>query len=193
MEVDHVIPQDLLDDPAEFDRIKAFLGLPAHFEINGYGNWRPCCGPCNKRKRAFVYEQSGWYTMVLAETARKADEAERLETKILTDRSIANAVGVLRRAKAKGGLKPRIVEQLRPLLVFQIANRAPELDKSPIYLASGLEVISDAHGIITAKGAYGIGGAPSMPRPHSSFDCPNCGPTAWNGARCVRCGALSDD
>lgn len=38
MHIDHVIPESLLDDRPELDRVLADLGLPADFDIQGFGN-----------------------------------------------------------------------------------------------------------------------------------------------------------
>src|SRR4051812_27661656 len=44
-QVDHVIPESLLDDPERLKHALADLGRLATFEINSFENWLPACGP----------------------------------------------------------------------------------------------------------------------------------------------------
>ena len=39
VQVDHVFPEDLLDDPAELQRVKVEYGLGDNFNLNSFENW----------------------------------------------------------------------------------------------------------------------------------------------------------
>ena len=55
-------------------------------------------------------------------------------------------------------------------------------------------MISEAGDVLLFRGPTGlIGARPKGDNVHSSWDCPNCGVTGWNGALCVICGMLNDD
>lgn len=57
-QVDHVIPEALLQEPARLQEVLHALGRPADFNVNSFENWLPACAPCNNGKRALVWEHS---------------------------------------------------------------------------------------------------------------------------------------
>ena len=54
MEVDHVIPESLQDNPKRLVEVVRLLGRPGDFDVNSYANWLPACRSCNGRKLAEV-------------------------------------------------------------------------------------------------------------------------------------------
>lgn len=193
MEIDHLVPERLLNQPLEFAKAVTDLGLSKGFDIQSCENWLPACGPCNRRKSSMPWSAS---LLVQQSLQRAKDRAERVRETIadlVSRRAISNAFNALKRAKAEGVLTDGDRMLLQSLIEFQHAHRTPDMADEPIRLSPFLEVISDNGWIIQARGRYGVGGRPSRPDAHSSFDCPRCGPTAWSGARCVSCGEMSDE
>jgi len=193
MEVDHVLPESLDTDPDEFVRVRTALGRPEDFDLNSHENWLPSCRPCNRRKASTVFEASGIVQVYLQQAAAKAGDARAVQTASLTDARISKAVGVLLIAQEGGTLTQQQLQALAPLREAVVASR-PTVDRArPVMLSAQLELLSDNGMIRIYKGPFGIGGSPSAERLGPSFFCPDCGATAWNGARCVNCGQLSDD
>lgn len=193
VEVDHVVPERLIDHPAELTGALALLGLPETFDIHSYENWMPACGPCNSRKASTPWAPSLLVQQALQRASAKAASARATAQEIVSRRAIANAINALHRAEATGTLTEADKLLLESLVAFQLAHREPEMAGQPIRLSPFLEVLSDDGWRVVARGRYGVGGRPSATDVHPSFDCPRCGPTAWSGARCVICGDLSDD
>lgn len=102
MEVDHVIPESLLADPARLAAVLKALGRPGGFDINSFANWMPACRPCNGRKLDSVFEPTPVVQLVLQQAAQKAGEAEELATEEVTRERVARALNVLRRAAETG-------------------------------------------------------------------------------------------
>ncbi len=50
LQIDHALPESLLNNPNELEKIKVEYGLGSEFEINSYYNWVPSCIKCNRRK-----------------------------------------------------------------------------------------------------------------------------------------------
>jgi hypothetical protein len=69
-EIDHVIPESLLDRPNELTAVLIRFGLPHSFDLNSFDNWLPACGPCNRTKSNKVFEP----TIAIQEAIRKAKE-----------------------------------------------------------------------------------------------------------------------
>jgi hypothetical protein len=193
MVVDHVIPEKLSDDPVALASARTALGLTPTFEIDSYENWLPACGPCNSVKRANVFEPSLLVQLHLQRTAQKADAARLLDLAGIRDTKIARAVGTLLAAAEGRALDEHHVQALEPLVSGVVAARTPPDRVSPVWVSHGLALLADDGHVRIFRGPYGIGGAPAVAQPHPSFDCPQCGPTAWEGARCIRCGQFSDD
>lgn len=194
MEVDHVIPETLLNTP---DRLKAVikaLGRPHDFDVNSYDNWMPACSSCNGRKLATVFEASPLIQLILQRAAERADKAKTLEVKTVSKREITKALSVLERAHEIGELDDELKTALQSLVTFQEDQRTPEMAGQTIRLTPLFEVLSEKDGWRIVRGPYGVGGRPVGPRVHNSFDCPNCGTvSAWNGVRCVICGEMNDE
>lgn len=194
MEVDHVIPESLLADPAQLAEVLKLLGRPANFSLNSYANWMPACGPCNRLKLATIFEPTPLIQLVLQKAAQKSNEAELREKEIVTKRKVKNALITLQRATFDSPLDDDVIEALKPLIDYHIQHRQPGLVAEPIRLTPLYEVLSEDNGIRVVRGPYGIGVRPATPHAHSSFNCPNCGSIgAWNGVRCVICGMQDDD
>ena len=193
MQVDHVIPEHLLDEPEKLASILKAFGLPEDFDLNSYANWLPACGPCNNRKRGRVFNPTPLIQNELQIAAEKAGKAAALASETVSTQKVSRALNTLLRTHEAGGLANIIVEKLRPLVEFHTSRREPELSGLPVRLTPLIEVISEANGLRVVRGPYGVGGGPVGPDIDGSFYCPTCGHVAWNGARCVVCGEMSDD
>jgi hypothetical protein len=141
MEVDHLIPECLNDNPAHLAAVLAALGRPPDFDVNSYDNWMPACGPCNNEKRDTVFEPSPIVQLALQRAADKATEGRRLAAEVVSERKIANAVNVLAQASESGRLTAWVVEALKPLVLFHIGHRDPELASEPIRLTPDFALV----------------------------------------------------
>ncbi len=88
MEVDHIIPESLLDDPVRLTVILKDLGRPGDFDLNSFANWMPACRSCNGTKRATVFEPSPVVQLVLQNAAGKAARVQSLATTTVSDRIV---------------------------------------------------------------------------------------------------------
>lgn len=194
MEVDHVIPESLLDKPEELREVIESLGRSKSFDVNSYANWMPACRPCNGKKLATVFDPSPLIQLVLQRAAERTSIAEKLEQQTVSQKAVMRALNVLERANEAGELNTEVISALQPLMAFQASHRSPSLSGEVIRLTPHYEVISENDRWRIVRGPYGVGGRPIGPHVHSSYDCHNCGAiAAWNGARCVVCGELNDE
>jgi hypothetical protein len=194
MQVDHIIPERLLDHPNELDEALHQLGRSNTFNINSYENWLPACGPCNNRKRGSVFSPAPIIVIELDRASKKASEASALEAKTVNQRDVNRALNLIERALDQGELELADNPVVARLIDFHRANRDPEQKDEPIRLTPLYEVLSDDGWRMVVQGPYGAGVRPSGDSPHGSWDCPHCGAAAaWNGARCVICGMMDDD
>lgn len=193
MEVDHVLPESLEKDAERLKTVLALFGLPPDFDLNAYGNWKPACRPCNGKKLAKVFEPYPIYRMHLDDAMAKAELAAKRAAEVVEQKDVTEALIVIIKAEDQGRLTDGNKAMLTPLLRYQLGVREPEMAREPVRFTPYYEVISDDGWIQMVRGPYGVGGRPSMPNPHSSFDCPTCGAgAAFNGTICVRCGTQSD-
>jgi 5-methylcytosine-specific restriction endonuclease McrA len=194
MQIDHIIPETLLDDESRLREVIASFGLPNNFDINTSANWLPSCSRCNQRKLDQVFHPSPIIQVELEKAAKKAVDVETLKNKVINRRKVTNALAVLEMADRSGSLTEEDKSQLRPLIEFHFQERVEELKHNPINVTPLYEVLSETNGTLTIKGPYGLGRRPAGANIHHSWDCPNCSSiAAWNGARCVICGMLNDE
>lgn len=192
-QVDHVIPESLPSQHEAFMQVRDSYGLPESFDVNSFENWMPACAACNNRKRESVFEALPIFAVELKKASEKADRAREMEAEVRSNQQISKAVILIETAHQQGALNTVHFERLRPLLEYHEKHRAPEKAELPLLIGPGLEVLSRNGGLLTVKGPYGIGVGRINPPDYGGFRCATCGYSAWNGARCVVCGAQDDD
>jgi hypothetical protein len=191
MEVDHVIPEFLINKPKELQTTLTAFGLSLNFDLNSFANWLPACRPCNRKKSDLIFEATPIIQVYLQQAIAKAANAQALAAETISKRKITNALIVLERARDDGTLDDEVIQVLSE---FVIQHRQPDLSGQPFFLTPLYEIITEQNGIQLVRGPYGVGGRPAIRTLDSSFSCPCCGfIAAWNGARCVICGELNDE
>jgi hypothetical protein len=197
VEVDHVVPESLADDPEEFARVRLELGLPIDFDVNTYENWLPSCRPCNGAKRATVWRPSLLVQLALQRASERAPRAREVAQTLVSDKRIAAAVAVLESANEQGELSDDVKEGLRPLVQEYVRDRTERsgtdgVRVTPDYTVPLYEVVGDNGLTVVVRGPYGTGGGPSGDA-SPEMRCSSCGLPYFNGARCVICGTMDDD
>jgi len=191
MEVDHLLPESLLEKPTELQAALNAFSLDQEFDINSFANWLPACRSCNGTKTDVVFEPTPIIQVHLQRAIAKASAAKELAEETVSHRRIANALSVLERAQDDGKLDAETIQSLGE---FISRHRQPDLAGRPILLTPLYEILSGQNGVQIVRGPYGVGGRPAMLHPDASFSCPSCGSiAAWSGARCVICGEMSDE
>jgi len=193
MEVDHVLPESLLNDVPALQRVLRDYGLPANFDLQSFENWMPACRPCNGRKKARIFEATPKIQLELQIAREKAPQAAELAKKRIDAKSISRAWNTIKRADVSGELPSEIHDAIAEFVLFHTPVRAPDAVGAPIQLTPLVQVLSEKDGIRVVRGPYGVGSGPTGPFVDSRVSCPTCGHVAWNGARCVVCGEMSDD
>jgi hypothetical protein len=189
MEIDHVIPEALIGSP-QLPKILSSLGRPEDFKINGFENWLPSCRRCNGEKTKIVFEPSPIIQIRLQKLAEKREEAEAAAAEIVSNRKFSLALNTILRA-GSNRLSAEQLASLRSFVEFHAASPHRENPSAPVRLTPLYEVLSDNGRLRVVRGPFGVGGGPSNPFPEAT--CPSCGFAAFNGARCVICGAMDDD
>lgn len=193
MEVDHVIPEILLKDPAKLSEVLRLYGLEGTFNLNCPENWLPSCGPCNRSKSDTVFEPTPIIQLHLSKAKDKAPRVKELIEKSICKAQITKALNLLARAKKNGDLTDEHKEKLQPLIAFILAEREPELLTQPIKVTPLYTVLREDYDRFIIQGLGGVGIRPKGENVHPSWDCPNCGCiAAWSGTRCVICGMMDD-
>jgi len=193
MEVDHILPASLADEPDKLRAITDSLGLPYDFGLESFANWMPACSRCNNRKSDLVFEPTPIVQVELQKAAEKAARAAELAGQTATDRKLAKAWNTIKRGAENGELNQQLEQQIREFSEFHNAARDEEMKGEPIHLTPLIEVLSDNGQIRVVRGPFGVGGGPSNSSTFGEARCGVCGHAAWNGVRCVVCGEMSDD
>jgi len=144
-EVDHIIPEKLLDDSSRLKEVCDALGRPADFSVNSYANWMPACRPCNGKKQAAVFEPTPIIQVILQTAATRSERAASLAQKTVKKAEIAKALNLLERANEFGELDDIVKAALLPLVDFQLSERAADLADEPIRLSPSFVVHAHRH------------------------------------------------
>ena len=144
MQVDHIIPESLLSEPKELQKVKTAYGLASEFSINSFENWMPSCSPCNGKKSSTVFEFTVLIQMLLQRAQEKAQKARELANKIINRREIAKALNVLQRAKNGGFLTKEDIEKITPLVNFHFDEVGTITANSPLILTPFMMAIPNS-------------------------------------------------
>lgn len=112
MQVDHVIPERLLDHPEELQGLIDYYGLPSNFRINSFENWAPIHLKCNNIKADKVYLRSQSTQDMLEKARALAPEAEIIASTITSKVKIARSISYLKQATEDGSLTTDEIKNL---------------------------------------------------------------------------------
>jgi len=192
VEIDHIIPESWSERP-ELPAILKSLGCPENFDLNGWANLRPAHGRCNRRKSSHVFRPSPLIQLELEIGLKKAPEVEEAMNGVLSDRKLEKAIALILGAAEAGKLGQSRIQKIAQLVSSKSEPyREPERKGKPFSVAPHLEVIKEEADRYWLKGPSGMMGYRPKNAADFSWDCPNCGPTGWNGTRCISCGHLVD-
>lgn len=102
MQIDHIIPESIAENPDELRRVRELFALPDDFEVNVFENWAPTHSNCNRTKAEIIYVPSLVVQHVIEKARRLGPEAKKFAEKALSDREIERAKSVLKQAQEKG-------------------------------------------------------------------------------------------
>jgi hypothetical protein len=94
-EIDHILPEYLVDDPEELQRVLAEYGLPANFNVSSFENWLRTHGSCNRKKRDHLFRPTPIIQVHIDRARSKAPAALRAAEKARSDKEISKAIGTL--------------------------------------------------------------------------------------------------
>jgi hypothetical protein len=126
MQVDHIIPESLLENKKELADALLDFGLPSNFDLNSYSNWMPSCSGCNRSKSNSVFNPSPLIQRQIETAAGKAQKSSELAEKSASKREITKALNTLERAHTVEGLSDEVKSSLQPLIAFQEQERSSE-------------------------------------------------------------------
>ena len=121
MEVDHVLPEKLLNDGAELARVLNEFGLPRDFNLNSFENWLPAHAHCNLQKLKHVFRPTPLIQRWLDRARERADHARELRDTSLSRRKIESAIGIL--ATGNTALPQELLEEV--IQFYATANSQP--------------------------------------------------------------------
>jgi hypothetical protein len=143
--IDHIVPESLADDPAEFDQVKAKLGLPNDFDIFGYGNLLPSRPGANLQKGSLVLDPAPTHFFLGIASSKKA-EIEGILGRIEKRKNRGKALVLLQQCLERGELSPPEVAAIlekhaeRPEEIFQLIEGMKFSDASEVRLIAKAEI-----------------------------------------------------
>jgi hypothetical protein len=118
MEVDHLLPECLLDNRDTLTEVLTEFGLPLDFNLNSFENWLPAHRHCNLQKLNHIFRATPLIQLWIDRARRKAALARERRDQSAGDRSIDRAIGIL----AAGNTLP--LELLDPIVQYYAAANA---------------------------------------------------------------------
>ncbi|MFB9733470.1 HNH endonuclease [Ornithinimicrobium kibberense] len=142
-EVDHILPEALLQTPPELQKVLSAFDLPADFNLNDFGNWLPACRPCNGRKRKQVFRPTPIVQLEIDRARSKAEGARRRAQRAVSERDLANAVAKLAKAHEMTHLPEGYEDLAVATMILAKAHASGSLPKAYQELArKAKEVVS---------------------------------------------------
>lgn len=190
MQIDHILPRSLKDDPERLAEVLKEYGLPDDFNLDSFENWLPACHPCNSAKYKEPFRPTPIIQRYVDRARSKATEVEALAKRIVTNQAISKALNTLEIAIDQGQLD---LIELKPLIELYEEHQATAQIRE-FRITPHLTVLHEREGYRIVQTNYGAGYQPTNRMVDISFQCPNCGNDGpWSGARCLSCNELIED
>lgn len=109
--IDHVVPESLAYDAAEFKRIKDELGLPDDFDLFGYGNLLPCRPGANLQKGSLVLDKAHVHFFLGIASSKTGEIAANL-LRIERRKNRGRAIILLQQCLERGELSAKEVSDI---------------------------------------------------------------------------------
>jgi hypothetical protein len=145
LEIDHILPESLLDNPDDLEEIKTKYGLGSEFEINSYYNWIPSCSRCNRTKSNKIYSKSGIFHLLEMVAKPKHEEISRIEQSL---QKTMKKEGFLTRTEAN-----QVIEEYIKDLIVNNLIMSPATKRRDRWID---EYLSKAYQLITEKVAFSV-------------------------------------
>ena len=204
VQVDHVFPEDLLDHPAELQRVKVEYGLGDNFNLNGFENWVTCHQGCNLRKRNTLLHNAPRTLMMASMLMARAPKLA-MESRKFAERKYAERIlGMLASGLTAGSIsRADVLELVEDPPRISIVSATPAVT---IHISKDIELIVPnsptasvaslgwkihwVSGNIAYVNDGRVGGMiPNVANPHPSWLCSRCGCYGpWDGIICRNCG-----
>jgi hypothetical protein len=136
LEIDHLLPESLLNDINTFQSIISRLGLPSDFDLHSLDNLVPTHNQCNRRKSDLVFSDSSMrYYIELARDrlSRVKEEMERITVQSTNERILLTIADRIER-----GLLSR--EEVIRLLPIQKSDKVLPISE-PLIIGFSVNVI----------------------------------------------------
>lgn len=129
MEVDHILPEQLLENKKLLKSTLESFGLPDSYNINSYENWMPSCRRCNNKKSQIIFKPTPIVQIELQKAKNKAKKVEKLVNDTVSKQKVSRALNIVKQAFNSGELSDSQIEEIQPLIKFHDNNRSRDLKK----------------------------------------------------------------
>lgn len=129
MEVDHILPEQLLENKKLLKSTLESFGLTESYNINSYENWMPSCRRCNNKKSQIIFKPTPIVQIELQKAKNKAKKVEKLVNDTVSKQKVSRALNIVKQAFNSGELSDSQIEEIQPLIKFHNNNRSRDLKK----------------------------------------------------------------
>ncbi len=193
-QIDHIIPEYLLDnDPLRLIVLQKY-GLPETFEINSFENWIPTHPSCNQSKHKKVVKGAPVFLELLEEVKRKVPETKKLFKNWSNAPKATRLIAMIERGLDTGIIEKKTitgvvagindtVEPITGLTGSTIDNQVFYVPTSEVWITTKRD-----EDFYYMKKDDDMGIVPIDPSKHPDMVCPHCwnyGP--WDGNLCLNC------
>lgn len=195
-EVEHVLPKHLVAEEAARERgsLLELHGLPKDFDLLGFGNLVPSCGPCNREKGTHPPVHAPAVTLLLDKARERAPGIQSEAVVMVSQNELTKALAVVRKAveqsqpdtatlAALRTAGEEIVSAVRAVTGHTVTNIHPALGL--LWDRERWTEVQPLSGTVAVVGDGRTGGAIGT---HWSWICDQCGSNGpWNGNICQTC------
>jgi len=190
--VDHVLPEKLLENSVELDRLIHYYSLPKDFQINNFCNWVPAHNSCNAKKSSKIILKSPAFLYYIDKIVKKSVEANKtylnLKKKSLLENSVIKLLAAVENSIISNEDLLLSISNSKSIFYLDI----PEITKNELsHIPEGWKIMSidRDNGKMRVTNGEVAGDIPIEINPDQSWFCPRCynyGP--WSGNKCLICG-----
>ena len=93
--IDHLIPENLIENKKRLLEVFGEFGLPESFMINGFENWLPCHSHCNQSKGSEPLRHTSVIQLIIDRLVVSAPYVKKIAEKVTSDSNKDKVFGIL--------------------------------------------------------------------------------------------------
>ena len=125
MELDHIVPERLIDDPAALKSLLDSMGIAEGFNIQGYENLGPSCKSCNNKKAGGPFPP-GYAVIILQRISGAIPKLKKLLAEKREEQSLDSVLRLISRSLENATFSEEALNEGLAKIIYRVKTSVEE-------------------------------------------------------------------